>query len=133
VPRRAIDFDTVRKLARELGEVDDTTVHGWPCIKVRGKLLAWMPVKKEVEPGTLAVRIAIDDRAELIANAPEIYYVTDHYLNYPSVLVRLSRIQEDALKDLLGMAWRFTMAKAAKPSRKAKAARGPANGPRTRE
>jgi hypothetical protein len=30
--------------------------------------------------------------------------VTDHYVNYPIVLVRLSRIQLDALKDLLTMA-----------------------------
>jgi hypothetical protein len=102
-------------------------------MKAQGKLFAWMPIKKSVEPGTLAVRIDIEDRAELIANAPDIYYVTDHYLNYPSVLVRLAHIQEDALKDLLGMAWRFTVAKATKPTRKAKTARGPASGPRTRK
>ena len=32
-------------------------------------------------------------------------------MNYPSVLVRLSRIHPDALRDLLGMAWRFVTAK----------------------
>ncbi|PWT85305.1 MAG: hypothetical protein C5B58_03300 [Acidobacteria bacterium] len=133
MPKRAIDFETVRKLARQVGEVEDATVRGWPCLKAQGKLFAWMPIKKSVEPGTLAVRIDLEDRAELIANAPEIYYVTDHYLNYPSVLVRLARIQEDALNDLLGMAWRFTMMKAAKPSRRVKTARGPASGPRTRK
>ena len=31
----------------------------------------------------------------------------DHYINYPSVLVRLSQIQRDALKDLLLMSWRY--------------------------
>jgi hypothetical protein len=33
--------------------------------------------------------------------------VTDHYLNYNAVLVRLSRITPDVLWDLLGMAHKF--------------------------
>ncbi len=41
----------------------------------------------------------------------DVYYVTDHYLNYPSVLVRLARIHPDALRDLVGMAWQFVTAK----------------------
>jgi hypothetical protein len=43
-------------------------------------------------------------RAELLAAAPDVYYVTDHYLAYSAVLVRLSRIKPDILRDLLGMA-----------------------------
>ena len=38
---------------------------------------------------------------------PDVYYVTDHYLNYTSVLVRLSRVTPDVLRDLLGMAHKF--------------------------
>jgi hypothetical protein len=37
-------------------------------------------------------------------------------LNYPMVLVRMSRIDPSALRDLLGMAWRFVTAK--KPARR---------------
>ena len=48
-----------------------------------------------------------NDRAELLAEAPDVYYVTDHYVGYDAVLVRLSRIKHDALKDLLGMAYKF--------------------------
>jgi hypothetical protein len=107
MPRRTIDFDTVRRLARELGDVEDSTIHGAPSLKVRGKLLACIPVHKSAESGSLAVRIDFDHRGELIATAPDVYYLTDHYVNYPTVLVRLSRIKPDALKDLLGMAWSF--------------------------
>ena len=66
------------------------------------------------------VRVGFDDRAELLAAAPDVYYVTDHYLNYSAVLVRLSRITPDVLKDLLGMAHRFVTTHAAhrSPSRK---------------
>ncbi len=38
------------------------------------------------------LRVGFDDRAELLAAAPDVYYVTDHYLNYSAVLVRLSRV-----------------------------------------
>jgi hypothetical protein len=36
-----------------------------------------------------------------------VYYLTDHYVNYPSVLVRLPRVHRDALRGLLVMAQRF--------------------------
>jgi len=52
-------------------------------------------------------------RAELLAADPDVYYVTDHYLNYTSVLVRLSRVTPDVLRDLLGMAHKFVTAKRA--------------------
>ena len=39
------------------------------------------------------------------------YYVTDHYLNYNAVLVRLSRVTPDVLRDLLGMAHKFVTAR----------------------
>jgi hypothetical protein len=65
------------------------------------------------------VRVNFDDRAELLVAAPDVYYVTDHYLGYSAVLVRLSRITPDVLRDLLGMAHRFVTADAAcrSPSR----------------
>jgi hypothetical protein len=47
----------------------------------------------------------------LIAADPGVYYVTDHYVDYPSVLVRLSRIDINALRDLLSMASRFVGSK----------------------
>jgi hypothetical protein len=46
---------------------------------------------------SLVVRISLEERAELIAAAPDIYYVTDHYLGYPGVLVRLSRVTPERL------------------------------------
>jgi hypothetical protein len=66
---------------------------------------------KSAEPNSLAVRIGVDQRAGLIAAEPSVYYVTDHYVNYPTVLVRLSGIHPDALRDLLGMAWSFVTKK----------------------
>ena len=105
------NFDTVREIALRLPDVEESTIHGAFSLKARGKLLACIPLNKSAEPGSLAVRIDIDRRADLLAVAPDVYYLTDHYLHYPMVLVRLSCIHPDALEDLLRVAWRFVTAK----------------------
>jgi hypothetical protein len=100
--------------------VEEGRAYGSPALKVRGKLLACIPTHGSAEPDSLVVRVAFDDRAELLAAAPDVYYVTDHYIGYSAVLVRLSKINRDVLRDLLAMAYKFVMAKAAprSPSRK---------------
>ena len=42
-----------------------------------------------------------------MAASPDVYYLTDHYVNFPVVLVRLTRVHRDALRDLLRMGWQF--------------------------
>jgi hypothetical protein len=106
-----LTFDTVRNIGLELPDVEESTTYGSPSLKVRGKLLTCLAIHKSAEPGSLAVRIDFEQREELMAADPDTYYLTDHYLNYPVVLVRLSRIHLDALRELLGMAWRFVTAK----------------------
>jgi len=117
MPRKRLDFDDVRKIAMTLPDVEDSTIHGAPSLKVRGRLLTCVALHPSAESNTLAVRIGLDARAELLAAEPDVYYVTDHYLNYPTVLVRLSRIHRDALRDLLNMAWLFVSAKTRKSAR----------------
>lgn len=107
MPRKRISFDTVRKMGLALPDVEEGTTYGTPALKVRGKMFACIPNHRSAEPDSLAIRIAFDQRDELIAADPKTYYLKDHYVNYPVVLVRLTQIQHDALRDLLLMAWRF--------------------------
>lgn len=107
MPSKKIDFDVVRKLALALPRVEESTMHGAPSLKVRGKLLCCPALHPSAEPDTLAVRIDRSERAKLIAADPSVYYVTEHYVSYPMVLVRLAKIDRRSLKDLLGTAWKF--------------------------
>jgi hypothetical protein len=102
-----ISFDSVRKIGLGLPGVEESTAYGAPALKVRGKLLACVPSHRSAEPNSLAVRVGFDDRAELLAAAPDVYYVPDHYLNYTAVLVRLSCVTPDVLCGLLGLAHKF--------------------------
>ena len=117
-----ITFATVRALALALPDTEEGTIYGTTAFKVRGKMFACRAIHPSAEPGTLAVRIAFDQRDELIAAQPEVYYFTDHYVNYPAMLVRLSRVHRDALRDLLAMARLFVLStstrRATKPTRR---------------
>ena len=120
MPRSTIDFDTVRNIGLALPGVEESTAYGFPALKVHGKLLACVPANRSAEPGSLVLRVDFDDRAELLAADPDVYYVTDHYAGYNAVLVRLSRINSNVLQDLLGMAHKFVTRNAAprSPARK---------------
>ena len=101
-------FAGVRKLGLALPDVEQATMYGAPALKVRGHMFACMASHKSAEPNTLVVVVGFEERDELIAADPETYYLKDHYVNYPSVLVRLSRIAPDPLRDLLLKGWRYT-------------------------
>lgn len=106
-----VSFDAVRKIGLVLPGVEETTSWGFPTLKVHGQLLACIPANKSAEPNSLVVRMDKDDRTYLLEEAPDVYYVTDHYARYTAVLVRLSLINEDTLRDLLGMAHKFVSTK----------------------
>ena len=123
MPGKKLDFEAVRKMAKTLPGIEDSTIHGAPSLKVRGKFLSCPALDPGAEENTLAIRIGFDTRAELLAADPDVYYLTDHYVNHPAVLVRLSRIHRDSLRDLLGMAWQYVTTK--KSARKVTKKRGP--------
>src|SRR5438093_13732174 len=110
MPRTRVTFDIVREIGLALPDVEEGTMYGSPALKVRGNLLACMAIHKSAEPESLAVRIDFDRRAGLIAEGPETYYLTDHYLNYPGVLASLSQNRIKQLRDRPDAAWRILTA-----------------------
>ena len=125
MPKNTVNFDTVRRIGLAMPGVEESTAYGNLALKVQGKILACAAVNRSAEPGSLMVRVDFDDRAELLAAAPDVYYVTDHYAPYNAVLVRLSRVSPDVLRDLLGMAYKFVTrnARPRSPARKRRLSR----------
>jgi hypothetical protein len=117
-----IGFETVREIGLALPGVTEATSYGVPALKVRGHMFVCTPANKAAEPDSLVVRLGIEDRDALLAEAPDTYYLKDHYVDYPCVLVRFSRIDRDALADLIKASWRFeTETRARKAGRAGKA------------
>jgi hypothetical protein len=112
-------FDAVIAIGRTLLDVEVTTTWGAPALKVRGKMFACVAINKSAEPDSMVVRMDMAQRDALIEEDPAVYYLTDHYVDYPCVLVRLSRVSPDALHDLVQGAYRFVAATPARGKRPA--------------
>lgn len=98
----ALTYDAVRDLARSLPDVEESTSYGTPALKVRGKLFARL--KEDGE--TLVLRTDAFERTHLMHEDPRTFFITDHYLEYPWVLVRLGRVSKAQMRALLEGAWR---------------------------
>jgi hypothetical protein len=110
-------FKDVRKLALALKNVEESASYGTPAFKVDGKLIARL--KEDGE--SLFVATTFEEREEMMAAEPETYYITDHYLEYPWVLVRLARVSPGALRDLLNRALRLAFKQPRRASTKRRA------------
>jgi hypothetical protein len=75
-------------------------------------------VRMHQDGESLVVRTDFEQREELMAADPETYYITDHYLNYEWILIRLSRVHPDALRDLIQRAWRLASTSKRRSSRR---------------
>ena len=99
---KPITFETVRQLALALPGAEEGTSYGTPAFKVRGKLF----VRLHQNGDSIVVRIDKSERAMRMSADPKACYITDHYLNYPLMLVRFSCVYLDDLRDLLEESWR---------------------------
>ena len=111
-------FEMVKKIGLELPGVESATKYdGSPVLKVGGVFVAGLATHRSAEPETLVVRVELEERELLLQDAPETYYVTDYYRPYPIVLVRLARVDRDALHDLLSVSRRLALEKTGKARR----------------
>jgi hypothetical protein len=102
-PSRRVTWVTVRQLALALPGVEESTSYRTPAMKVRGKRIARL--KEDGE--TIVVPMGLDERAVRIEADPDVFFVTEHYVPWPYVLVRLALVKRSDLRELLQGAWRM--------------------------
>jgi len=103
-------FDEVRQIALGWPEVEDGTSYGTPALKVRKKLLVRL---REDGDSLVMPGVPQDERDMLAESAPKVFYFTDHYRDYPMVLIRLSKAKRATVEPLLWRQWRTLASKAA--------------------
>jgi hypothetical protein len=96
------------KAAKRFPGVEESTAYGTPALKVQGKLISRWRTEAE---GALALWCDFVDREMLLQADPQVFFLTDHYRNYPMVLVRLDKVRSAALADLIERAWRMRAGK----------------------
>ncbi len=100
--RRPVTYETVRRIAHALPDVEDGMSYGTPALRVNGKL--FVRLREDID--SIVLKMPFDRRDELMAADPDCFYITDHYLRYPWVLVRLANVKARALPGLLQTAYR---------------------------
>jgi hypothetical protein len=107
------DQDDVRRIALALPDVTEDEDRF--AFSVGKKSLAWVWMRREApkkpriaEPEVLAVRVAGEPgKQELLAADPAKYFTEPHYNGFPAILVRLTEVDLDELRELLTDAWRL--------------------------
>ena len=97
-------FAEVVAIAERFPGVEVSRSYGTPAIKVKRRLLARL--RSEAEGG-LAIQCDFVEREMLLQAAPETFYITDHYADYPMVLINLETLRWDAMPDIVERAWRI--------------------------
>src|ERR1043166_8818701 len=99
----AATIELVRRLALALPGVQEGVCHGTPAFYVRRRLMLRLWENGE----TLVVKFPREKRAALIRGNPDVFSVTDHYRNYPAVLINLLAVNQELLSRMIEGAWRL--------------------------
>lgn len=95
--------ETVRKLALALDKTIERLSYGTPAFFAGKKIFARL-----LEDGdSVVLKIDYDRRTVLMKSDPQTFFITDHYRNYPMMIVRLSRVATNELRELLRDAWQI--------------------------
>lgn len=109
-------WDDVRRITTGLPGTEEGTAYGHRGWRVGGKLFVWerplRPADLEAlgddapDGPILGARVEhLGAKEALIADTPDVYFTTPHFDGYPSVLVRLDRIETAELAELIEEAW----------------------------
>jgi hypothetical protein len=94
---------TVRRIALALPKTEERPCYGTPGFYVRKTIFARL-----LEDGDSVVLKIDGNRREVLMNSdPETFFITDHYRNYPMMIIRLSKVDQADLQELLEGAWQI--------------------------
>jgi hypothetical protein len=109
-------WDDVRRIALSLPEAQERESRGLTQWRIRDKLFVWeRPLRgsdlralgdSAPDGPILGARVEhLVAKEALLADDPNVYFTTPHFDGYPAVLVRLERISEPELGELVVEAW----------------------------
>lgn len=101
-------FDDLTKILLTWPLVEASTSYGTPSFKVKGKLLTRL---REDGDSLLIKGVGPEERESLCETFPDLYYFTDHYRDYPMVLIRLSRADADTVTAMLDRTYQALLPK----------------------
>ncbi|HEY2070409.1 MAG TPA: hypothetical protein VGG48_12705 [Rhizomicrobium sp.] len=93
----------MKKIALSFPEANEKPSYGRPAYFIAKKFFT----RLRAEDNSIVMIVdGIDSRDMMLELDPKTYHITDHYKDYPAVLVRMERITPDELKLMLERRWR---------------------------
>ena len=94
---RKLSLAAIRRAVSAIPGVEEGTSYGTPAWRHRGKLLA----RLHQDGQSIVLKVGNETRDHLLQADPQTFFITDHYIGYPTVLARLDRLSAADLKKLL--------------------------------
>lgn len=104
---KGMNFEDVRRVALSFPGVEEGTSYGTPAFRVSRKFITRLHDSGEA----MVMRVPFDEREMLMEREPGTYFITDHYKDYPIVLVRIAAVAEPVFRALFERNWRASAAK----------------------
>ena len=95
------DWDDVLAFALALPDTELSTSYGKPAVKVRGRAFVY-PGR---EAGSFAVASPLGEKQILMETDPDTFWETDHYRNWPAVLIRYGGADRERIENVITRAW----------------------------
>jgi hypothetical protein len=99
-PTNGSYWPAIRNIMSSFPQTEESTSYGTPAYKVNKKLL----LRLKEDGKTLVLHS--DDRDIFLKDDDSVFFVTEHYANYPYVLVRLDKIRKDKLRAAIIQSWK---------------------------
>lgn len=94
----AISKADLRRIALSFPEANEKPSYGKPSFFIAKKFFTRL---RDEDASIVWIVDSIDERDHLLEMDPKTYFITDHYRDYPSVLVRIARIDKTMLRKML--------------------------------
>jgi hypothetical protein len=102
-PAKGLTAAQFKKIALSFPEAHEKPSYGSPAIFIAKKFFTRLRAQ---DNSVVFIVADIPTRDMMLELDPKTYFITDHYKDYPSVLVRMERITPDELKLMLERRWR---------------------------
>ncbi|HEY2885597.1 MAG TPA: MmcQ/YjbR family DNA-binding protein [Rhizomicrobium sp.] len=94
----AISKADLRRIALSFPESNEKPSYGKPSFFIAKKFFTRL---RDEDASIVWIVGSVDERDHLLEMDPKTYFITDHYRDYPSVLVRIARIDKTMLRKML--------------------------------
>jgi len=104
---RGVEVLEARRLLLRLPNVSEGRSYGMPSFLLNGRFLA----RFRDDDAVLVLQLGtISERDVLMQLDPGAFFFTEHYRNYPAVLIRLAEVPGPLFADVVTEAWRHVTA-----------------------